>query len=172
MVASAPGIEKRPRADEPPTVRQVSIPPAARAVSTLSRVDYADGFLLRMDPADSRTAEQWARATLEDTPISTQRALRRGWFALGLKLGQAAAERAVLGWEIRRSDPDSLLLAAGSRIGMPAELVFQRERDTLLLATFVEHRNPIARALWAMVAPSHRQIVPRLLKRAAGFRHP
>jgi hypothetical protein len=38
-------------------VRQVTLPPAARALSTLSRVDYEDAFLLETGPAQDRTGE-------------------------------------------------------------------------------------------------------------------
>ena len=148
-------------------VRQVAVPPAARALSTLSRVDYEDTFLVETDASQERTAEQWARATLEEAPASVRRNLRWGWFALGLKLDSARHERSVLGWELRRSTPDFALLAARSRVGLPAELLFQRQEDTLLVATFVRQQNPVARAMWAAVAPGHRQVVPSLLARGA-----
>jgi Protein of unknown function (DUF2867) len=148
-------------------VRQVAVPPAARALSTLSHVDYEDAFLLETGAARDRTGEQWARAILEDAPIIIRRKLRWGWFALGLKLGSTRSDRLVLGWEIRRSTPDYALLAASSRLGLPAELLLERRQHTLLLATFVHQQNPIARAIWAAVAPQHRVVVPYLLQRAA-----
>jgi hypothetical protein len=73
----------------------------------------------------------------------------------------------VLGWEVRRSTPEFALLGAGSRIGMPAELLFKRQPDTLLFATFVRQETPIARAVWARVEPVHRPIVRRILEQAA-----
>lgn len=148
-------------------VRQVAPPPAARRHSTLPRVDYADAFLLDTDPAAGRTGEHWARAILEGAPAVVRRQLRWGWFALGLKLGGARPDRSVLGWELRRSTPDLALLGAGSRLGMPAELLFETREGTLLVATFVQHQNPLVRALWAAVAAQHRQVVPALVGRAA-----
>ncbi len=151
----------------PPRARQVDVPPAARASSALPRLDYADAFLVECPPAPDRTAEQWARATLEGAPAAMRNRLRWGWFALGLKLGPPDAAELVLGWPVRRSTPDSVRLGAGSRLGMPAELYVERGADTLLIATLVHQRNPLARALWASVAPRHRQVVPSLLERAA-----
>jgi len=148
-------------------VRQVAVPPAARALSTLSHVEYEDAFLLETGAAQRRTGEQWARAILEDAPIRIRRKLRWGWFALGLKLASTPSDRFVLGWEVRRSTPDLALLGAGSRLGMPAELLFERQHDTLLVATFVQQQNPVARATWAAVAPRHRRVVPSLIERAA-----
>lgn len=36
-------------------VRQIAVPPAVRGLSTLSRIDYADSFLLDSGSAQSRT---------------------------------------------------------------------------------------------------------------------
>ena len=84
-------------------VREVPVPASARALSTLPRVDYEDGFLVDTGPAAARTGEQWARAMLEDAPAGTRRALQRGWCALGLRLGSTRSERRVLGWECKKA---------------------------------------------------------------------
>jgi hypothetical protein len=151
----------------PGTVRQVTLPPAARALSPLSRVDYEDAFLVETGPAPDRTAEQWARAILEGAPESTRNALSRGWSALGLRLGSAQPDRCVLGWEVRRSTPDLALLGAPGRLGLSGELLFERRPHALLFATFVQLDNGIARALWARIAPRHRQVVQDLLEQAS-----
>jgi hypothetical protein len=151
-------------------VRQVSLPAGSRALSTLARIDYADAFTTRPGAgrARDRTGEQWARAVLEGASAPTRRQLRRGWQLLGLRLGSASDASRVLGWEIRRSTPDFVLLGATSRIGMPGELLFRRDHDGLLFCTFVQQRNPLARLLWARVTPAHQRIVRSLLARAAG----
>jgi hypothetical protein len=89
--------------------------------------------------------------------------LRRGWWALGLRLGPAQDPRRVLGWRIRHSDPDHAILAGDSIWGMRAELLFERAPDGLLFATALRLRNPLARAIWAAVAPQHRRVVRHLL---------
>ena len=106
---------------------------------------------------------------IEDAPASVRRQLRRGWRLLGLRLGPAGGAQRVLGWEIRRSTQDFVLLGAGSRIGMPGELLFRRGRDGLLFATFVQQRNPLARLLWAGVTPTHQRVVRSLLTHAASM---
>jgi len=148
-------------------VRQVAVPPAARALSMLSRVDYEDAFLVDTGLDQDRSGEQWARAILEDAPIFLRRRLRWGWFALGLRLACTRADRFVLGWEVRRSTPDFALLGADGRLGLSGELLFWPQQDTLLFATFVRQENPIARAAWTAVAPGHRQVVRYLLQRGA-----
>ena len=150
----------------PRGARQVAVPAVARARCTLPRVDYEDAFAVELGSAHLRTAEQWARAILEDAPLAMRNGLRRGWLALGLKLDAVPPERSVLGWEVRRSIRDSVLLGADSRIGMPAELLVTCQKRAIRIATFLEHRNPATRALWATVEPAHRRIVPSVLVRA------
>jgi hypothetical protein len=144
-------------------VRQVAVPAAVRALSTLERVDYADTFRVELADVRSRTAEDWARAVLEDAPLAVRGQLLSGWSSLGLKVGRGS----VLGWHVRSSTPDILLLGAGSWIGMPGELLFKRERSGLLFATFVRHGNPAARALWGRVERVHVATVRRLLAAVA-----
>jgi hypothetical protein len=98
--------------------------------------------------------------------MSTRNALSRGWSALGLRLGSTQPDRFVLGWEVRRSTPDVALLGASGRLGLSGELLFERQQHTLLFATFVQLENRIARALWARIAPRHRQVVRDLLEQA------
>jgi len=147
-------------------VRQVTLPLAARALSTLSRVDHEDAFLVGTGPAPDRTGEQWARAILEDAPMSTRNALSKGWSALGLRLSSTQSDRFVLGWEVRRSTPDVALLGASGRLGLSGELLFECQQRTLLFATFVQLENRITRALWAGIAPRHRQDERDLLEQA------
>lgn len=151
----------------PGRIHQVRVPPAGRALSTLARVDYEDAFRLGVGPAQDWTGEQWARALLEDAPVITRRALQLGWLALGLQLGSGRLGRPVLGWQVRRSSPDFALLGASSRLGMEAEVLIMREENSLLAATFLQQMHPIARAVWALVAPGHRQIVRYLLEQVS-----
>jgi hypothetical protein len=142
------------------------VPPAARRLSTLSHVDYEDAFLIDTGPAQDRSPEQWARVILEDAPIAIRRALRSGWFALGLQLGSTRSARFVLGWEVLRSTPEFVLLAGSSRIGLSAELLFKRQEHTLLFSTLLQHGNPIARAIWAG-GVWHRPIVRYVLEQGS-----
>jgi hypothetical protein len=150
----------------PETVRQIAVPPDARALSTLARVDYADAFTLQCHLPRRRSPEQWARAILEDAPAAMRSRLLAGWSALGLKLGSPRSDRLILGWEIVRRTDDFVLLGAGSRIGMPAQLLFKREPGGLLFATLVQQDNPVVRALWAGTESVHVSVVRQLLQDA------
>ena len=167
MTMGAEGHSDEPRVTAPAWVRQVTPPPAARALSTLSRVDYEDAFLVEAGPAQNRTGEQWARAVLEDAPMSTRKSLSRGWSALGLRLGSIESGQFVLGWEVRHVTLDAVLLGASGRFGLSGELLFQRQQHTLLFATFVRLENRVARGLWARIEVRHRQVVRDLLEQAS-----
>jgi hypothetical protein len=148
-------------------VRQVPVPPEARRLSTLSHIDYADAFIVEIGSASDRTPEQWARVALDQAPISVRTKLLSGWSTIGLKLDIGGSAQSVLGWQIRRSTPEFVLLGADSRIGMPGELLFQLQQRALLFATFVEQRNALARAVWAAVKPVHVPVVRQVLEQAS-----
>ena len=78
MTAGTGSHPNDPHVEALGTVRQVTPPPAARALSTLCHVDYEDAFLVGTGPAQDRTGEQWARAILEDAPVSTRIRSRGG----------------------------------------------------------------------------------------------
>lgn len=146
-----------------PAVRQVAPPLEARALSTLAHIDYSDAFLVESGWAQDWSAEQWARAVLEEAPAAIRMKLLLGWSTIGLK---PAARGSLLGWEIRVNTPDFVLLGRDSLIGMPGELLFKREPKGLLFATFVHHGNPGARRVWAAVEPTHVRVVRHLLEQA------
>ena len=146
------------------TVRQISPPEDARELSTLSRIDYEDGFAVTADV--QHTSEQWVRAVLQDAPPSVRRQLWLGWTALGLKLGPPWSSNRVLGWKVKHCDPAFVLLAADSWLGLRGQLLFRSEPHGLLFATFLQHTNPAARALWAAITPRHQHVVRSLLTHA------
>jgi hypothetical protein len=146
-------------------VSQVVLPADARALSTLSRIDYEDAFIV--DVPSERTAEQWTRAVFNDAPLAVRARLVSGWTGLGLKLGQPWSARRVLGWEVQHSSPSVVLLAAESVLGLQAELLFRTEPRGLLFATLVQQNNPAARAVWARITSMHQKVVRSLLDHAA-----
>jgi hypothetical protein len=164
--AGTGGVRVRAGGESHDWVRAVALPPDARALTTLDRVEYTDAFRLETGPAEERTAEEWARALLEGAPAATRTTLRRGWFALGVRLGSTEDERLVLGWALRWNSPEYVLLAARSLLGMEAEVLVKREQSTLLVATLMHLRNPLARAVWTAFAPKHRRVLHHLVKQA------
>jgi hypothetical protein len=160
-------VDSQSDVETPGRVDQVAMPPAARTLSTLSRIDYEDAFLVEIGPVQERTAEQWAGVILEDAPVVIRGTLLSGWSALGLKLDPTRSDGFVLGWAVRSSTPDYALLGAGSRLGLRGELLVKRQQQRLLFATFVQQEHQIARAMWAAVEPVHLRVVRRVLEQAS-----
>jgi hypothetical protein len=159
----------RDRTQDRVVVTQIDVPGDVLGLSTLPRIDYADAFVVRTDSSPQWSAERWARAILEDAPASMRSRLLSGWKALGLKVGSNAGvgSGSVLGWSIRRSTPEVILLAADSRIGMPGELLILIRPEGLLFATFLQHHTVATRVVWAAVEHTHVEVVHTLLERAA-----
>jgi Protein of unknown function (DUF2867) len=156
---------RRTHASTGRSVTAVTLPADARALSTLSRIDYEDAF--RLDAGVERSAERWVRAMLNDAPVRVRSRLVAGWLALGLNLrGPWSADR-VLGWQVQHSDPHVVLLAADSWLGLRGELLFVSEPGGLLFATFVQQNNPLARTIWVAITETHQQVVQSLLVHAA-----
>jgi hypothetical protein len=148
-------------------VRQVNVPPDARCLSTLSPIGYQDAYLVNTGSDHELTAEEWTRAIMKGAPRTVQAKLSVGWSMIGLKVLRGASDRSVLGWQMRRCEPDYVLLGAESRIGMPGELLFKREHGGLLFATFVAHQTLLAGMVWLAVEPTHVRIVRRILEQAS-----
>lgn len=146
-------------------VRQVDPPSYVRAMSTLTRVDYCDAFLFDVGAAHDESAEDLIREILEGAAVAVRTQLLSGWSAIGLKVGNTS--NGVLGWAVRRTVPDHVLLGAESRIGMPGELLLKKHDDALLFATFVAQRNLVARAVWAITEPVHVRVVRDILGQAS-----
>ena len=147
-------------------VRRIDVPPSVRALSTLPRVDYCDAFLFDAGPNRDESAEDLVREVLEGAARAVRAQLQSGWTAIGLKVS-SGSQGSVLGWSIRRSLPDQVLLGAESRIGMPGELLLKKEGGAMLFATFVSQQNLLARAVWAVTEPVHVRVVRDLLAEAS-----
>jgi hypothetical protein len=148
-------------------VTQIPVPREAQARSTLDRIDYADAFRVDIPATPGRTAEDWARAALEQAPATTRTSLQSGWSSLGLKLDLTSRHPEVLGWRIRENTRDYVLLGAAGRLGLSGELLFERLEQQLHFSTFVKLSHIGARALWAAIEPAHVRIVRGLLEGAA-----
>lgn len=157
--------QAEPLEQQPSLVSTIALPARARALSTLSRVDYADAFLV--DAGVARTPEQWLHAVINDAPLVVRARLVSGWLALGLKLGPPWSTGRALGWNVRHSGPDYVLLGADSWLGLSAELLFRTEPGGVLFATIIRLSSPVARAAWASITPTHQAVVQSLLSHAA-----
>jgi hypothetical protein len=86
-----------------------------------------------------------------------------------MRVGPLHSEGYVLGWAIRRSTPDVVLLGGTSRLGMQAELLVERRDGELLFATLVQFDNAGTRTLWTTaIEGPHLKVVRYVLEQAKG----
>jgi len=145
-------------------VRQIDVPEDARALISLPEIAYADAFRVHVGRAKARRAEDWARAIFDEAPLQLRLRLWTAWITLGLRLAPLWDEESIIGWGVRQSKPDFVVVGARSRIGMPAELLLIRDDDELQFSTFVQQRNLIARGVWSAIQAPHQQVVPDILE--------
>ncbi len=133
--------------------------------------DYTDSFTAHLAAEDTRTPEQLARAVFEGAPRPVRGFLLAGFrFGLGLRLAHGRSAEHVFGWRIVDAGPLSITLQASSWL-LTSRLLLRIEGSRVSQSTLVCFEKPIAALIWPPVAVLHRQIVPRLLRRAvAGFR--
>jgi len=140
-----------------------NIPEAIRGLDTLANPDYADLFTATTSGAMDKSAEEWARAMLEDTP--TGRSAPSLWRRLGLRLGPTPSPDCVQGWKIADRGEDWIRIETTSWF-MTAHAVVQVDDRHVSLALFVRYDRPIAALIWPPVAVMHRRGVPVILHQA------
>jgi len=130
------------------------------------RSDYGDRFVV--EPVDRRSAEVWARGTLERGPAALRWFITFGWrHVLGLRLHRGASADDVAGWSIARRDPTVVVLAAESRVLGRARLTFTAADASASASSNVEFDRRGARSVWAVAGLLHRRVLPYLLGHAA-----
>ncbi|MEV0282014.1 hypothetical protein AB0I22_37335 [Streptomyces sp. NPDC050610] len=148
---------------------RVEVADAARGVGGLAADDWAEAVAVTTSGTSMlpRSPEQWARSVFEGAPGVVRWFLVTGWrSALRLRLGPRPAPTHVLGWRIVTMATDVIVLELTSAL-MTARLVLRSEGVRVVLTTFVRYEHRAARAIWSCAAPTHRRIVPYLLRRAA-----
>lgn len=151
-------------APRPTPVERIEPPPEILAASGLDVIDHTDAFVVSTGKATGeRDAEAWARAFLEGAPLRVRLALLSGWTGLGLRLDPRPGADRVLGWSVRRREPDLAIVGAESILGLQGELVLRRGQDTVTFSTLVRTASPTAQRVWSRVVGSHLSVVPNVL---------
>ncbi|MEV0248427.1 hypothetical protein AB0H76_17650 [Nocardia sp. NPDC050712] len=153
---------------EQSSVDAVDVDTEMLAFSTLADIGHSDAHLLRTDRSADHSAEQWARAILEDVPAEVRVTLERAWKVIALSLAPVGAAHTIAGWSIAHTGPDYVLLQAESTFDFEGQLLFRRSEKGVLLATFVQFHDPAARAVWDRSLPSHLRFVRSLLEARVG----
>ena len=138
------------------------LPEAMPSLHALSRVDYVDSSTLQTSEAASWSAEQWARAVLEDGPLVRRYGFIPWRVVLGLRLGPSHAPGYVHGWKIVGRGTDWIRLEAASWL-MTCNAVALVEEGRVTVALFLRYDNRAAAALWPLVSRVHRRALPVIL---------
>ena len=149
----------------PVVVRQSGISDDLLALTTLTDVAYVDCHVLETPAATTRTAQQWARAIMEDVPAAVHERLITGWGGLRLDLEQDAPNT-VCGWRIAVDSPKRVVLRANSELGFRGELVTEVLDRSVRFATFVTMSAPQGAQVWFPLVPKHTAVVRSLLEDA------
>jgi hypothetical protein len=153
------------------TVRARRVEPAEPANIDGAARDwgYADAF--ECVPRGPRTAEQWARATLEQGPSALRWFVGFGWrYVLRLRLGSTQSESHVAGWPIVLRTPETVVLEVESGALGHARLTFNASPADVRASSNVAFERRGARAIWSVAGLLHRRILPYLLTHAASSR--
>lgn len=138
-----------------------------RHLDPLDRSDYEYACEVTAAVGDSRSAEQWARATFAAAPRLLRWIIVVGWrVGLGLRLAPTSSPSHVLGWTVVSATPTTAVLGLES-FALTARLVVTVEGARVVHATFLRYDRSLARLLWAVAEPIHRRVIPYLLQRAA-----
>ncbi len=128
--------------------------------------DYADAF--ELTPTDARTAEQWARGTLEHGPRALQSFVMFGWrFILRLRLGPIGSADHIAGWPILLRTPETVVIGVESGTVGRARLTFRSAPTIVSASSDLTFERRGGRAIWSVAGLLHRRILPYLLGHAA-----
>ncbi len=150
------------RTPVPPARVTRDVPDAVRALSSLSRIDYADRFSLRTEVA--ATPEQWARAMFGDVPSPVEQLIWRG--VLGFRLSRGPSPTTVGGWRIGARGTDWIRLETASW-SLGADMLVQTGGGAVAWTTCLQFDHLLGRAVWAPASAVHRRLVPGVLHAAA-----
>jgi hypothetical protein len=140
-----------------------NIPDAIRGLDTVASPDYVDLFTITTSGATDKSAEEWARTALEDTPSG--RSAPSVWRRLGLRLGPTPSPDHIQGWKIAARGGEWIRLEVTSWF-MTAHAIVRVDDEQVSLALFVRYDRPIAARMWPPVSEMHRRAVPVMLRQA------
>lgn len=145
----------------------IEAPERLRSASTLDDPSYTYACEIARDRADERSAEEWARAVIEDAPSALRWFIVAGWIGgLWLRLAPRRAPDQILGWKIITNTPAVVASGVESYL-LTARLVVEVGEASVTHATFVRFEHRLGRIAWAIAQPIHRRVIPYLLARGA-----
>jgi hypothetical protein len=146
------------------------VPEAVRALTTLTKPDYIDLFTVTTPVATDKSAEEWARAVLEQAPLSRRNA-RRLWRVMGLRLGPPRSPDHVQGWMIAARGDNWLRVETASWY-LTAQAICLVEETQVSLSLSLRYDRRVGALAWALVSGPHQRAVPVMLRQAVRLMTP
>jgi hypothetical protein len=132
------------------------------------RSDYADAFEIALEPADGRTAEEFARSCLEEVSAPLRTLIWRiHRHVLRFRLETQGAPGHVLGWTVARSEPDVVELTATGPLALGFIVGRRTGPDRCQIITAVRYEHAAAPVVMKAISPLHRRVARVLLEKAA-----
>jgi hypothetical protein len=156
-------LETKVETREEVFVGLANVPESIRRLADLADADYADTFTVQTDRAAEKSAEQWARALLEESALGRKAPIL--WTLLGLRLGPRPSVDHVQGWKIAERGEGWIRVETSSWC-LTTHAVMRSDDGKVSLALFVRFDKPAAAAIWAPVAPLHRKGAPMMVREA------
>jgi hypothetical protein len=143
-------------------------PAEAEALLDGVAYDYADSFEVRLEHPDTHSAEQWARAALEDSPSAMRRLIVVVHVhVLRFRLGPDSDADHILGWPIVTAEREVVRVETAGPL-LRGTIILRRTSPTrAAVTTCLFYQRPAARLMWVAVGPLHRRVSSYLLRRAA-----
>jgi hypothetical protein len=145
-------------------VGQDRMPDRVLSLITLGHLDYVDLFTVAAPDATAHSAEEWARAVLERSPLAHSSA-RRFWRLIGLRLGPPQATDHVGGWEIAARGNGWIRLRTASWY-MAAQAICVTGEGQVSVSLSLRYRSIVAKAVWALIARQHQRALSVMLRQA------
>jgi hypothetical protein len=172
QVAQPRRVDERARGGTVSTVVGLeNIPEALCSLHTLASPDYADLSTATTNGTAEKSAEQWARAILEDAPLARRYAFFPWRVLLGLRLGPRHSPDHVHGWKIADRGENWLRIEAASWF-LTAHGVFRVDDGQVSVAWFGGYDRLPAALVWPPLSLGHRRAMRAILRQALRTQQP
>jgi hypothetical protein len=141
------------------------VPEGVRSLTTLGEPDYVDLFTIKTPVAGDYSPEVWARAILEEIPLSRRHA-RRLWRSMGLRLGPAGSAEHIQGWRVTGLSEAWIRAEVSSWYLRAQALCITKEDEVSISLSLRYDVRPVATFVWAFVSRLHIAGVPAMLRQA------
>jgi hypothetical protein len=142
------------------------VPEIVRFLTTLSDPDHVDFFTIDVAEAGTMSAETWARAILEETPLARRNA-RVLWRLMGLRLGPRNSPSYIQGWRVAARGDNWIRAETGSWYATAQALCLVEPKQVSISLSLCYDEPVVGALVWKLIRGPHLRAVPVMLRQAA-----